>query len=387
MTSIKLLTLIILFVTPTFFLSAENVKAKTEALVDLKKGQALLKKGDIKTAEKHFSNSLRHLPGPSSFQRQMKRKINHLLKISKARRLEMEKDIRIQQFKVAALTAHQDIKRREQLQGLRMSALVGKMNQHLEDGDFAAAERLGKDIMQLDPNQKSVKQTLNFARKQANIKKRISLAHRKHEGKASEKIFNEENFIIQTDTLRFPKDFREHTAKRTDRRKKEKKEESWRTNLRNKLQQSVKYEFESTPLSEVLKKLEIAYEVAIIVDKDAWAGDLGEGEVLVDLSAGHLSLETALFWLFEPFDLRVGLKYGTIYVAPKDKLKGNKVVKSYDIRDLVLVVPDYVAPSITLGNDGEGTIIEMQEPEYDGFNPDDIIELLESIVESMEEAE
>jgi len=367
-------------------LNANNQK-NAEALKELTTGQALLKKGQILAAQKHLAKSLDYLDTKDPFQRNMKLKVQALIKESKARQEKYLKQKRIEQYKIAAQLANHDMERRQKLFSLRRDSLVEKMELHLQNREYKAAENLGREILNLDPKNKRVKQTMTFAQTEAIKQAKTSIVQRKVNGQANQKLFDAKNYIIQANTVEFSKDFREVTEKRKRESDKTKKEESWRTRLRGKLNETVKYNFEAVPVSEVIKKMEIAYDVAIVVDKDAWREALGEGEVLVDLQATRLTLKTALYWIFQPFDLKVGLKYGTIYIAPSENLKDETVVKAYDIRDLVMVIKDYKAVGMTLGDDGEGMIVTEEEPEYDGFDADGIIEILESIIANLDKYE
>lgn len=378
----------LLLLIPSFSLQAHNnAKRRTEAINDLNKGKKLLEQGKIISAEKCFADAVCHLDPRDKFQKEMRTRIKLLMAKAKKGRKEFLKQKRIAQYKIAAKMAHDDMKRREKLFGLRRDALVSKMEMHIKQKDYSSAERLGKEILKLDPNNKNVKQTVDFASQQVNNARRDSIANRKADGDAKRRQHNDENYIIQTDVVKFPEDFKKRAAKRKSDKQKNKKEESWRTHLRAKLQQSVKYDFEAQPISEVIRKLEIAYEVAIVVDKDAWRNELGEGEVLVDLQASRLSLETALYWIFQPFDLKVGLKYGTIYVAPGEKHQKDKRIEQYDVRDLVLVVKDFPGIDISLVGDGSGIQVEGQDPEYEGLEVESIVELLEKIIGDAENYE
>ncbi|MGE4159225.1 MAG: hypothetical protein AB7F75_09020, partial [Planctomycetota bacterium] len=192
------------------------------------------------------------------------------------------------------------------------------------------------------------------------------------------------NHVIQTDTLSFPEDFA--TKVRSRELDERPAEEEWKTQMRARLTIPSQADFDSVPFEQALNMLQSIHDIVIIVDSRCLEEELEGGHRLVTLKGNKLNLEAALRWMVEPLGLKVGLKDGAVYIGRAKDMREDFTLKYYDVRDLSLVPPDFIAPEISLAgsDDGGGVVIKDEIPDNSGLDLDSLKTLIERIIEDQE---
>jgi hypothetical protein len=150
--------------------------------------------------------------------------------------------------------------------------------------------------------------------------------------------------------------------------------EEWRERLIAKTKLSVNHTFENMPLGEIVKRLMAIYDVSIIVSSDVDLDQIIDNIPTANLNFGQV-LEI-LVSKIEGDDLTWALKNGAIYIADIRELAKGAYITSYDVRDLIYIVEDYVGPEFASGDEGESIVITETEEDNDAINGDDLVELI-----------
>jgi len=107
----------------------------------------------------------------------------------------------------------------------------------------------------------------------------------------------------------------------------------WRLPLEQKLEKTISFSFESTPLEDVLDFLRNHLQLNLVLDRSVVAED----QKLVTFTANDLRGADALKWVMTLTGLEYGFRSGAIYVSTAAKVRAaeHKYLQVYDVRDLV----------------------------------------------------
>lgn len=140
----------------------------------------------------------------------------------------------------------------------------------------------------------------------------------------------------------------------------------------------VSLDFDKTPLIEVVDFIRTLSEINFVIDKrvrETYPNDPLE----ITLKVDNLSLRSALKLVLAMHDLTVKYKEGVLLVVPKDDASDEDLVtKLYDVRDLLMTIPDFPGPNIELVPPGDGNGVQglTEPPPTPPMEPDFIVELI-----------
>ncbi|MBI3099841.1 MAG: STN domain-containing protein [Planctomycetes bacterium] len=143
----------------------------------------------------------------------------------------------------------------------------------------------------------------------------------------------------------------------------------------------VSLDFEKTPLVEVIDFVRSLSDINFVIDKrvrDAHPDDPLE----ITLKVDNLSLRSALKLVLSMHDLTAKYKEGVLLVVPKDDASDEDLVtRLYDVRDLLMSLPDFPGPDIELkppdDSGNTGTTGLSEPPPTPPMEPDFIVEMIQ----------
>jgi len=125
------------------------------------------------------------------------------------------------------------------------------------------------------------------------------------------------------------------------------------------LQNMVSFDAEEEDVEQLIHTIRKAAGVNVVADKAAIDRGVKEGRVrkTITLRVDNMTLESALNWICRLSGLAWTIQDEAVFITTPDRIarKAEKM-KIYDIRDIVLHVPDFPGPSIEL-NPGGGVVV------------------------------
>jgi Flp pilus assembly secretin CpaC len=227
----------------------------------------------------------------------------------------------------------------------RVSKLLDQVADFYNRGQYRDCEALAQRVMILDPLNKDAESWKRKARGAAHVKETRDYRTKYSESMKTAWESVEESHIPYGDLLVYPKDW-DRIAKRTDRAAigKSKVEETWKSDIRKKLERKVSFEFVDTPLDEAIGFLRSLTNVTMIVDPKV----MEAGAPPINLRVSDMSLELALQWILRLADLDYALKDKALFISKKSNIIEDVELRIYDVSDLTQTIPDFPGPELQL---------------------------------------
>lgn len=133
----------------------------------------------------------------------------------------------------------------------------------------------------------------------------------------------------------------------------------------------ISLDFKDTNLEEVIDFLHEVTDINFVLSKEVREKAKG-GELKVDVKLADMQLKAALKLMLEMHDLTAVYKNGVLVIESMDERGKEVEMKMYDVRDLMMKIEDFPAPTIELGtSEGDaGTPIGITIEPYDsGAHP------------------
>jgi type II secretory pathway component GspD/PulD (secretin) len=157
-------------------------------------------------------------------------------------------------------------------------------------------------------------------------------------------------------------------------------EESWAQEIRRRLDKRVSFEFVQTPLSEAVQFLQNLTKVNMILDPVA-IKDVGDAPITLRVS--QMKLELALDWILRLAGLQYMLKDNAIFISKPENLTTDIALKIYDVRDLIMKVPNFPGPDFALdlgtnafGQGGLGGIAISTQEQDEGVTVESLSDMI-----------
>jgi hypothetical protein len=141
----------------------------------------------------------------------------------------------------------------------------------------------------------------------------------------------------------------------------------------------ISLDFKDTSLDEVVDFLHEVTQLNFVLSKGVREKTRG-GDLKIDVKLADVQLKSALKLVLEMNSLTVVYKEGVLLIETKEE-RGNEIeMKMYDIRDLMLKIEDFAAPTIELkekdGKSMPGVDIFPSEPTHPFESQDKLVEII-----------
>ncbi len=245
-----------------------------------------------------------------------------------------------------------DAERRQQVQQ-ELARLVDEFNELIDERRFSEAQVVARKARELDPEASVVQNLMWQATFIRRIAEQMDLREAKEQG-----FYDQLTSVIGSSTPfddRVPlqyegtdwgriSDMRLRRLSRTDEEMSPAEMEIYR-----KLKTKVSVDFQKRPLSEVLDTLSRMTGVPIAIDPIGLSAEGVDSETPVTLRlTQEVALRSALNLILEPLRLGFVIENEVLRVTGEQTRSANTVVRTYDVADLVIAIPNFV-PSYNTG--------------------------------------
>jgi hypothetical protein len=117
----------------------------------------------------------------------------------------------------------------------------------------------------------------------------------------------------------------------------------------------ISLDFSDTSLEEVIDFLHEVADVNFVLSRDV-REKCRNGELKVDVKLSEMQLKAALKLILELHELTGVYKNGVIVIETKEERGGEVEMKMYDVKDLMMKIEDFPAPTIELRSSEEEPI-------------------------------
>jgi len=327
--------------------------ASLEALVN--EGLKLEAKGEYSAAQEKYRLVLTRLevsPALTAADRQqISERAKKLLEKSEERRIKAEKEAERIKRKEAEELAERERRLRLKAERERLDALFRKVAQLSEERDYEGARAVVDTILKENPRDRDALVLLGKIQRALDREKeweQLRIRHREAEAQ-THKVTEME--IPYSETITYP------TAEEWKRKTRQRQEitgpgivnrspedEAIISKMKT-IRKSV--DFTETPIQQVVDFLQDVYGVNIVLDQTAleWLGD-----IFITLKLRDVTLETVLDFVTRQHGLAYVVQKGVVFISTPDQAREEVVRVSFDVKDLVIRVPDFAGP--TLGTEG-----------------------------------
>lgn len=367
----------------------EKVKI-TQAQLEIKnritRGQEAMKQLDFEQAIRHFEGGLeiiRWMPYPADVAED-KDKLIHLISLAKERRQQQESErLRIQQDNAWEQDRVEEARRQKYLED-RIRHLFVEANKNFEKERYEQAEKLADEIIALDPVNEDAKKLKDISIGARHAKNDRDLVDRYAEEWKRSIEHVDWAQIPQTDIVQFPN---VEEWRRVNERAEQgvvvgeqEQEPTENIDIRNRLKSTkVTLDFSDTPLAQVINFLQDVSGINMIVDPSVYAE--GEEELNVDLQVQDLQLENALNLITTLKKLAMNIENGVLIISSKEKARGKKQLKLFDVRDLTGGINDFPGETLSLSASteegaGPGVVATAEESSKPTITAEDLENLI-----------
>lgn len=263
----------------------------------------------------------------------------------------------------------------------RLKQLLAMAQVCYDQGRFPDCEEICGNILEKDPTNKEAKALRAQSRQERHAWREEELYTRENYERTNTLQNVEEAAIPYSERIRYPSNWekilrRVETAGTIEQAE----DPEWAKEIDRKLERKVSFEFAETPLTEAVAFLQTLTEVNMIIQPDAAEG---KGSTPITLKVTNMTLRLALDWILKLADLDYALKDHAIFIADKEALIGEVVLRIYDVRDLTEKVPDFPGPELMLevggvdsGGGAPGLILLDADVADEGVTPESLAEMI-----------
>jgi general secretion pathway protein D len=255
---------------------------------------------------------------------------------------------------------------------------------------FDEALDMMEQILELNPQHPFAVERLDLLKQLVNLRKNRDIRETMYDEEAKVRLELEETKIPWHKLLTYPQDWKELTLRRKpfglDEGMESEADRQVYLRLRQKIDQPL--EFDGIPFGEVIDFLQDYSGLNFHVKWDALQGaDVSpDTEVKVKRLSG-ITLEKVLRVILEDVSstgsaLSFVVDDGVITISTRDDLRVNKIARVYDIRDMIIRVPDFIGPRVDLSkaleqaDTGGGSFMEEDDEDDGEMTRSEIVEAL-----------
>lgn len=247
-----------------------------------------------------------------------------------------------------------------------LSRQIAKARTHIEERRYAPAARIIEDILRIDPRNTWAGEQLGLVRQLKYLKEQKTVARAIKTGTSKVLLDIQRSEIPWHEEVNYPTDWRQISMRRKPFTAELYREESQADRLvQEALGKSIEsMTFDDAPLVDVLDYLRIVSGVNIHVRWPRLADAQITPQTRVSIHLKGVTVAKALQLVLEDLSRAGGpvttdIDSGVLTITTKDDLRSLVFTRVYDVRDMLIELPDFNAPRIPFatlgtGEDGEG---------------------------------
>lgn len=364
-------------------LSVEHQRLLIEIEQRIEEGKTHLMREEYSQALKSFNMAkvrLQNLPIANNNREAKLREVEELVELTQERSYKADLD--------DASEANQQAQEREEelraynlrLERNRINAMLARAQKARARRNYDEAILYCQNVLKINPSEARAHTLLVHARRERHVYLRQITADLWDEEhlRLSEQI--QEDMLPQLELVRYSDDWHEIDARRSapSRSGLDDSDSQWRQEIKNKLDQKLTLNFQDNDITDVVLFLQTQTDVNIILDPEVVA----DGDVApITMEMKDVKLSSALEFIMTLTDLRYSLQDEAVYISDEDGLRGDAVMKIYDISDLINPLTMFPGPRMTIPEPGadDGNLVTEIEGEDEG-DVDDFIDLISEVV-------
>ncbi|MEE9311169.1 MAG: hypothetical protein V3V10_02030, partial [Planctomycetota bacterium] len=122
--------------------------------------------------------------------------------------------------------------------------------------------------------------------------------------------------------------------------------------------------------------------INIVIDKEALEG-IDEDDRAVTIELNDIKAMNALKIVLDGVDLKQSFRFGVIYVTTEEDAVAVTSLKTYDVRDITVVIRDFPAPKLRLRGPDDEVGIDLDVFDEDKHvDTDEIVEIIEETIDA-----
>jgi len=352
-----------------------------------KQGVRSFESGEYKQALKYFNSveeRIRWMPYHVDLTRQLSATQTYIARTEVEMQNAEEEDKRLR-LEDALSRAKNEAERDKIQEARRIQMLLDEADRYVNETLYDKAVQLANKVLDMDPS--------NSRAKGIKRKSQVDRWNSRHDWIDEnikiemERALDNVNWamIPYSQLVVYPKNWDEIKEKRQAMSLTQaKSDEPWVQRIRLQMQHPVTFDFEDTPLEQVISFLQSLTDINIVLDPNATTV---AGESLdrpVRLKVSDMPFESALTWLLRLTDLEYTFRDEAIFISTAEGIQDASELRIYDVRDLTGVIRDYPGPSVQLvaGDESGDLFGDLGGEPDDPMTADSIVELITGLVDS-----
>jgi type II secretory pathway component GspD/PulD (secretin) len=333
-------------------LNVKQQQLKVEATAKKDDGKRALEAGDYAEAERNLSlalTRLESLPYADPSHEAEQREVEKLMSIARQRRQEQE-------LKDAAARNNQALDRQKALRDIglqierdQIDAMLKRAQKARERRDYDDAILLCEQVLKINRAEDRAHSLLIKCRRERHVYMRQITADRWDE---EHKLLSESirsSMLPQLELITYSPEWPEIDARRSAPvQGLEEQNETWRNDINNQLEQEVTLDFQDHDLAAVIDFLQKITKVNIVLDPKVVAASPPP----ITLRVEAMKLRNVMDFIMKLTGLNYTLRDEALFISNETGLRGNVIMKLYDIRDLTHAMASFPGPDLDIPEPG-----------------------------------
>ncbi|MHC4840030.1 MAG: hypothetical protein ACYTDT_03580 [Planctomycetota bacterium] len=141
------------------------------------------------------------------------------------------------------------------------------------------------------------------------------------------------------------------------------------------------FSFEDTDIVDVVKTIAKKSRINIVFDKAA-IEDMSEDDRLVTIELTDIKAQNALKIVLDQVGLYQSFRHGVVYITTEEDAVEATSLKTYDVRDITVIIRDFPSPRIRLKGADDVRGPEYYVDEEKIVEADDIVDMIEETIDA-----
>jgi len=346
-------------------------------------GQRHLGIGNFHQAEQSFQMAhirLESLPFADELREPEMRSVERLLAITRERRQRAELEAHAEAVRGAQVEARQQALWDRRLEKQRLDMILRRALRARARRDFDQCILLCRQILSINGADQRANRLLIQAQRERHVYLRKITADKWDE---EHKLLSEhirKTLLPQTTIIEYPDNWHEIDARRSapTRTGAETERAAWREQVDRNLQQSLTLEFVDTDITDVVQFLIQHTDINFVLDPEV----IAQGVNPVTMQVTDITVEHALDFIMQLTGLRYTIQDEAVFISNREGVRGDIVMKIYEIRDLTMGLTQFPGPTLELPEPG-GTGSTLIPEIADDAPPDvgELMDIIQNVVE------
>jgi type II secretory pathway component GspD/PulD (secretin) len=358
----------------------QELWAEAQALKE--EGIKAMQAGDWNAADRAFQMAtirLDSLPFASEDRSRAQREIQALAEEAQARHQARERDDATVRNRLAAQRSRELRNAGMQLERDRIDAMLRRSLRARERREYDEAILICEQVLKINRAEERAAELLTRCRRERHVYLRQMTADRWDE---EHKLLSESirtSMLPQLELVRYTTEWPELDARRSapEHGLQSKSENTWQKAINDQLEQEITLDFQDHDLVDVIAFLQRISNANIVLDPKVVAA----APPPVTLKVDKMKMRHVLDFIMKLTNLTYTLRNEAIYISSQEGVRGDLVMKMYDVRDLTHAMSSFPGPELDVPEPG-GTGTRLLPPIEAETRPEvsEFVDLIKQVV-------